>query len=182
MGRHRDRDLRPGQRLLERQRDRGLEVAPALGGRLGPRAAVGRRAEEVGEDVAPAAAGRAARSTAAERRAAREHRAAAVVALALLRIAQGVVGLGDRLEALLGPGLLVRVRVVLARELAVGLLDVLLGGLLVDPQGLVMVWGPGHGYSAPQVVVATRARAVRRGPAGACERAARVMRPPRRGP
>ena len=72
--------------------------------------------------------------------AAREDRAAAVVLLALLGIRQDVVGLGDLLEALLGRGVpRVAVRVVLARELAVGLLDVVGRGLLVDPEDLVVV-------------------------------------------
>ena len=56
-----------------------------------------------------------------------------------------VVGLGDLLEALLG--LLVAriaVRVVLARELAVGLLDLLVGGVLAEPEGLVVVRSIGH--------------------------------------
>ena len=91
----------------------------------------------------PAAAGAAAEGVAAG-----EHGAAAVVLLALVRIAEHVVGLGDRLEALLGPLIGVRVRVVLARELAVRLLDVLLGGLLVDPERLVVILGLRHRYPA----------------------------------
>ena len=77
-----------------------------------------------------------------------EDAAAAVVALALLGIAEDVVGLGDLLEALLGAGVLVRVRVVLARELAVGLLDLVLRGLAVDAQRLVVVTRARHGYAA----------------------------------
>ena len=51
----------------------------------------------------------------------------AVVLLALVGVRQDVVGLGDLLEALLGLRVArVAVRVVLARELAVGLLDLLL--------------------------------------------------------
>ena len=64
----------------------------------------------------------------------------AVVGLALVRVGEHVVGGGDLLEALLG--LLVtrvRVGVILPRELAVGLLDLVLGSLLVDPQDLVEV-------------------------------------------
>ena len=144
-GRHRQRDLRALHRLCERDRDLGLQVAAAL---LARPASPGRRArpatEEVGQDVAEAAdveaeagalAGRAARPAAAHP----EH-AAAVVLLALLRVAQDVVGRLDLLEALLG--LLVAgiaVRVVLARQLAVGLLDLLGRGLLVDPEDLVRV-------------------------------------------
>ena len=68
-----------------------------------------------------------------------------VVGLALVGIREHVVGLGDLLEALLG--LLVAriaVRVVLARQLAVGLLDLLVGGVLADPEGLVVVGSIGH--------------------------------------
>src|SRR5918998_1689464 len=50
-------------------------------------------------------------------------KAAAVVGLALLGVAQHVVGLRDALEALLGARVGVRVRVIAARELAVRLLD-----------------------------------------------------------
>ena len=66
--------------------------------------------------------------------------AALVVLLALLGVGQDRVRLLDLLEALLG--LLVArvlVRVVLARELAVGLLDLLGGGLLVDAERLVWI-------------------------------------------
>ena len=99
--------------------------------------------EDAGQDVRERAeVGRPRRRRRRRRRRTgcrRRTRAAAVVALALLGIAEDVVGLGDLLEALLGAGLLVRVRVVLAGELAVRLLDVLLGGLLVDPEDLVVV-------------------------------------------
>src|SRR6185503_10393634 len=109
-----------------------------------PRQDVRERAEVGGGRAAPGpAAGGAPEGIAAG-----EHRAAPVVLLALVRIAEHVVGLGDRLEALLGPRVGVRVRVVLARELAVGLLDVLLGGLLVDPQRLVVVLDLRHRYPA----------------------------------
>ena len=56
------------------------------------------------------------------------------------------MGLGDLLEALLG--LLVAgvaVRVVLARQLAVGLLDLLVGGVLAHPEDLVVVGPVSHG-------------------------------------
>src|SRR5207247_6493963 len=68
-----------------------------------------------------------------------EHRTA-VVLLALLRVTHDVVGGLDLLEALLG--LLVAgvaVRVILPGELAIGLLDLLGRGLLVDPEALVRV-------------------------------------------
>jgi hypothetical protein len=63
-----------------------------------------------------------------------------VVALALVGIAEDAVGLRRLLEALLGllvPG--VAVGVVLERELAVGGLHLLLGGVSGDPEDLVIV-------------------------------------------
>ena len=68
--------------------------------------------------------------------------------LALLGVGQDRVGLLDLLEALLGVLVaVVRVRVVLARQLAVGLLDLLVGGLLVDAERLVRVLHRRHGYA-----------------------------------
>ena len=55
--------------------------------------------------------------------------AVAVVRRALLRIAQHLVRLGDLLEVLLGVGRRVAVGMVLHRELAIGLLDVGVGGV-----------------------------------------------------
>ena len=152
MRRDRDRHLRALGRLLEGQRDRGLEVLAALGrpascasGRRRLLKIPDRMSENEPKSVAVAPPAAAA-AGAAERVAAGEDGAAAVVLLALLGIAQGVVGLGDRLEALLGPGVLVGVRVVLPGQLAVRLLDLLLGGLLVDPEGLVVVGTARHRY------------------------------------
>src|SRR5207249_400903 len=66
------------------------------------------------------------------------HRPHRVVLLAALLVGQDVVGLGDLLETVLGVGVaLVGVRVVLAGQLAVGLLDVVLGGVLRDTEDLV---------------------------------------------
>jgi hypothetical protein len=62
-----------------------------------------------------------------------------VVALALLGIGEDLVGLVDLLEALLRLRFLVDVRVVLARELAVGLLDLLGARILRDAECLVVV-------------------------------------------
>ena len=124
---HGDRDLRALDRLVEGERDRRLEIAPALRGRPRARAApaaalVEDPREDVGERAEVGARGAAGGAAGAARE--RVH-PAAVVPLALLRVRQDVVGLGDLLELLLGPRLLVRVRVVLARELAVRLLDLL---------------------------------------------------------
>src|SRR5919206_513555 len=86
--------------------------------------------------VAPA--GRAAAAPERGGVEATEDAAARVVLLALLGVGQDRVRALDLLEALLG-GLVagVAVRVVLARELAVRLLDVLLRRLLVDAEDLV---------------------------------------------
>lgn len=66
---------------------------------------------------------------------------AAVVAGALLRVAQGFVGLADFLEVV-GRGGVIRVlvRVVHNGEFAVGFLDVRVGGVLVDAEDLVKVF------------------------------------------
>jgi hypothetical protein len=117
----------------------GLQVAPSLR----PRCTSGRSAtEEVREDVAKAAeaASPAAREAGAREAAAAEEAAARVVRLALLGIGQDRVGRLDLLEALLRSLVaLVRVRVVLPGELAVGLLDLLVGGLLVDAERPVWI-------------------------------------------
>src|SRR5690606_24959915 len=62
-----------------------------------------------------------------------------VVGGALLLVAQHLVGLVDRLEALLGAGFLADVRVVLARQPAVGALDLALAGRRFDAERLVIV-------------------------------------------
>ena len=70
-----------------------------------------------------------------------------VVLLALLGVAEDVVGVRDLLEALLCARVLVGVRVVPAGELAIRLLDLVLRRLLVDAEHLVEVL-LGHGYAA----------------------------------
>src|SRR5205085_2544100 len=62
-----------------------------------------------------------------------------VVGGALLLVLQGLVGLRHLLEFLLCIRLLGDVRVVLARELAVGLLDVVVAGAALQAEGLVVV-------------------------------------------
>ena len=146
--RHRHRDLGALHRLLERDVDLGLQVAAALGpGRAAASAPAG-VAEQVGEDVAEAAAEAAGGSAGAERagiEAAAEDPAAGVVRLALLRVGQDRVRLLHLLEALLGVRVvLVAIRVVLPSELAVRLLDLLVGGLLVDAERLVRIVDGGH--------------------------------------
>src|SRR3954469_7957549 len=102
MRRDRHGHLRARQRLLEGQRHRRLQVLAALRGRLRARGAPAAGVEDARQDVREGAevARRAAarRAAAPEGRAAAEHRTAAVVLLALLRVAQYVVGLGDLLE------------------------------------------------------------------------------------
>uniref|UniRef100_A0A5F8AG60 Uncharacterized protein n=1 Tax=Macaca mulatta TaxID=9544 RepID=A0A5F8AG60_MACMU len=67
----------------------------------------------------------------------------AVEDLALARVAEHVVGLGDLLELLLGAGLLVLVRVVAQRLAAVGPLDLLIRRAAGQAQRLVVVFAHG---------------------------------------
>ncbi len=128
--------------------------APRRGG-LGPTAAAEHAAEDVAEAAGPTARAAAPEevgqverdATAGAARAAghaeaarAEQRARLVVLLALRRVGQHVVGLGDLLEPLLGlrvPG--IGVGVVGAGQLAVGLLDVGLARVLGDAEGGVVV-------------------------------------------
>src|SRR5690606_24033905 len=66
-------------------------------------------------------------------------RAQLVVLGALVLVAQHLVGLVDGLEALLGARLLADVGVVLARQPAVGGLDLRLAGRRLDAEGFVVV-------------------------------------------
>ena len=102
-------------------------------------------------DGEAAAAGPAAGNAAAAE--ADEH-AAGVVLLALLGVRERVVGALDLLEALLGRRVVgVAVGVVLARELAVRLLDLVVRRLPVDAEHLVEVARP----SPPHSLTTTRA-------------------------
>ena len=114
--RDRERDLGALDRLVERDRDLGLEVAPALGRgararRRRPGGAARGAAEEVGEmSPKPPASKPPGKPLGAAGLAAAEERAepAAVVLLALLGIAEDVVGRRDLLErssAAASPGL-----------------------------------------------------------------------------
>src|SRR4029079_1095380 len=62
-----------------------------------------------------------------------------VVLLALVGVLQDLVGLGDLLEAVLGPRLFRDVGMELTRQLAVGALDLLLGRRPLDAERLVVV-------------------------------------------
>ena len=159
------RHLRAVDRLLERDRDRRLQVLAALRPRPARRlrtrtrtAATARGTalaapEDVVEDVLePAEVARgepaagAAATGAAGPAAAHAEDPAAVVLLALVGIADQVVGRLDLLEALLGRGITrVVVRVVLAHQPAVRLLDLVLGRLPIDPEDLV---GVARGHAA----------------------------------
>src|SRR3954469_14831744 len=131
-----DGHLGAGHRLRKAERDLGLEVAPRdglAGGAAAP-------PEERTEDVADVGGETATRAAEAAGGAEAGEGAARVVLAPLLRVGQNVIGLLDLLEALLGssvPG--VAIGMVLADELAVGLLDVLCRGLAVDAEDLVEV-------------------------------------------
>src|SRR5215211_8017064 len=132
------RDGGPAHRLLEAEGDLALDVAAAAGRRLGRAAAPEQVAEQVAEaaqvlDPYPGAAGEPAAparepAEAAPERPRAEQPAGLVVLGPLLGVGQHRIGPPDLLEALLGRLVaLVGVRVVLLRELPVGLLDVALG-------------------------------------------------------
>lgn len=63
-----------------------------------------------------------------------------VVDLALLLVGQYLVGLRNLLEALLGPGGFILVRMVLQGQLTVRFLDVIVGCTLADPQNFVVIF------------------------------------------
>src|SRR5205807_6626183 len=131
-----------------------------------------------GTGVEPSEAPRAARG--------RERARAPVVLAALLRIAEHVVGLLHALEALLGLVVAgVAVRVVLARQLPVRLLDLVLGRVLRDPQRLVVV-GAGRHLAVAPTPPPRRARDAARcrssgSPAGRPRRSCPARRPRRPG-
>ena len=73
-----------------------------------------------------------------------------VVFRPLLRVAEDLVGLVDQLEAVGGLGVLVDVRVELARQPAIGGLDLLLGRGPSDTEGLVVVLVLGRCHALTQ--------------------------------
>src|SRR5262249_57928366 len=129
-----DVGLRAEGRLLEGQ----LEVVAEVGAAAGPAPAAPEEvaeAKEVAEDVAEVREDRGVEAAAPE-----PGVPEAVVALALLGVAEDAVGLGRLLEALLR--LLVArvaVRVVLEGQLPVGGLDLLLAGSPGHPDDLLVV-------------------------------------------
>ncbi|MNL11727.1 hypothetical protein D3C87_1325730 [compost metagenome] len=138
-------------RVVERQVQIEAQVGAPLGTAPPARTgALGRAAPEEGlEDVAEAAEPLEALEAGPARAEAplRGGVAELVVALALLGIREDLVGLGELLEALLGPGLLVDVRVVLARQLAVALLQLVVRGALGNAEDLVVIAFGAHGLN-----------------------------------
>src|SRR6185312_13489057 len=124
--------------------DLGLDVGAAAGAGGGPAPAAA--VEQAAEEVAQVEAGRGVAEVGALEASALagpERAAEAVVLLAPVRIGERVVRLPDRLEALLGRRVArVRVRVVLAGQLAVGLLDLVGARALGDAERLVVVGHP----------------------------------------
>src|SRR6266540_2001662 len=118
-----------------------LQVVAAAGARAGARAGGERVAAEEGVDHVGerSEAERVGRHLLAVEPGLPE----GVVALPLLRVAEHAVGLGDLLEALLSVRVAgVEVRVVLARQLAVGALDLLGRGIAADAEHGVVVGHP----------------------------------------
>src|SRR6266540_2460176 len=128
-------------RLGELQVDPHGQVVAAAGARAGARAGGERVAAEEGVDHVGerSEAERVGRHLLAVEPGLPE----GVVALPLLRVAEHAVGLGDLLEALLSVRVAgVEVRVVLARQLAVGALDLLGRGIAADAEHGVVVGHP----------------------------------------
>ena len=126
------------ERVLEGEVDDRLDVGAAHPGRLSPAAPAAPGAEDPAEDVAEIADVEVAEVEVAASEARRAVGAEGVVLLALVGVGQEVVGRLDVLEPLLrGRVARVPVRVVLAGELAVGLLDLVRGGVLGDTEGVV---------------------------------------------
>ena len=133
-----DAERRLGQVALDADQRVGALAHPAA-----RPARAGAAAEEGVHDVAePAEALRERRAGAAGT--ARQRVAAEVDDLPLLRVGQHLVRRRDRLEALLRVGVGVDVGVQLAGQLAVGLLDLVVGRVLRDAEGAVVV-----GHYAP---------------------------------
>ena len=122
--------------------DAQQRVLAALATRLGP-AARAAAAEERREDVLEAAEALASAEGAGLR--------PEVVLLALLRIGQHVVRVRHRLEALGGLRARIHIRVELAREAAVRLLDLIGGGVALDAEDFVMVCCHAGGSSLGRV-------------------------------
>ncbi len=138
-GHRRNADL--GLEAVRRLLQRDLEVVAQIGAAEHCRAAAAAAAENLAEDVAEnvaEAAHAAGRGAGAVRIDAGV--AELVVSRALGRVGQDLVGLLRFLEALFGPGILrIAVRVPLHRQLAIGVLQVAVGGVPVDSEHLVII-------------------------------------------
>ena len=154
--RNRELDLFAECRFLERELEVVADVGAALGdwaarARTAPRATAEEHVEDVAEALGTAAA-KAAESSkaalaaktaeaagAASTAGIRRVKAEAVILCALLRILEDVVGDID-LFHLLFCGLrivAVEVRMILARQFPIGLLDVSIGSIPADPEDLI---------------------------------------------
>ena len=150
-----DRRLLAGEGVLQRYLHVVAEIgaAPGLPPAAPPRPAAHELAEQVVEHVGEAGAEVEAGGAGAAARAIEGGVTEAVVGRALLLVGEHVVGLGNLLELLLGDLVIrIAVRMVLHRELAIGLLEVVLAGIAGGAEKVVVV-GPGHG-SAPREGVA----------------------------
>jgi hypothetical protein len=138
----RDADLRAPERILEGDPNVRLEVVPAHRPTArAPASAAEHAAEEIPEiREVELLEVHAAHVLAAAGKAASPRRAEGVVGTPLLGVREDVVCGLDLLEPILGAVVAgVAVRVVLAGELPVGLLDVVVGGVLRDSEDLVGV-------------------------------------------
>ena len=146
------RHLHARERVLEGDVDLGLEVGAAFRLRPAPRpaTATGAAAEEPAEEIAEVEV-LELRSPKALRTRAAVRRAEGVVGLPLLGIREDVVGALDLLEA--GLVTAARVGMTLARELAIGLLDLVGRGVLGDAEGVVRI---AHSLTITRVGRSTR--------------------------
>ena len=137
--------------------DRRVPAAPRPAARAAGRAG-SRRAEDRVNELAEREAGRAAETAETARTRARsgEWVAAQVVHLALVRVAQHLVGLGDLLELLLRLRVRVDVRVKFPRQPTVRALDLSLRSVAANPEQRVIVLC--H-YDSPRICPTYRATA-----------------------
>src|ERR1019366_5350907 len=135
----------PVHGIGERQVQRGLHVGAARRspcGRRGPSPVAEQTAEEIAQishilHAERAAAGRARPEAAPESAGYRPLLADFVVFLALVGVAQHVIGRADLLEAFLRTR--IGIRVILLGQLSIGARDLLVGGPRNDPEHLVVV-------------------------------------------
>src|SRR5512146_1887088 len=143
-------------RQVELDPDRGVPAAPCPRARSAGGGAA-RGAEHRVDEVAEREAGRRAETAEASARARPGERIAAqVVHLALFRVPEDLVGLGDLLELLLRVRIRVDVRVQFAGQAAVRALDLGLRGVAADSEQCVIVLS--H-YDSPRICPTYRATA-----------------------